>query len=104
MAATANLEAALHALRSEASVRVMWIDAVCINQVDTAEKNIQVPLMGRSYSGVSGVVAWFGPSTPEIELALSWIQCIKILAEVGCLGYFVEQSQATKDLAILSAL
>jgi len=37
-----------------------WIDALCINQADVAEKNVQVPLMGRIYQGAVRVVAFLG--------------------------------------------
>jgi len=46
---------------------VVWIDALCINQKDYAEKSIQVCLMGRIYSAAEQVIVWLGASTPEIE-------------------------------------
>jgi hypothetical protein len=71
---TVNLELALRALREPQRPRVLWIDAICINQNDTDEKNIQIPLMGEIYRTASQVVVWLGASTPEIELAVSWVQ------------------------------
>lgn len=38
----------------------IWIDALCINQDDSAEKNHQVTHMGELYSGARCVYAWLG--------------------------------------------
>lgn len=64
-----NLAEAIRHLRYEHDERVMWIDAICINQADTSEKNVQVPLMGRIYSSAQRVVAWLGPEFPNTGLA-----------------------------------
>lgn len=71
---TVNPALALRSLREPRQSRVLWIDAICINQKDTDEKNIQIPLMGDIYKTASQVVVWLGASTPEIELAVSWVQ------------------------------
>jgi hypothetical protein len=39
---------------------VYWIDAVCINQVDSVERNAQVQIMGRIYRSAAEVVVWLG--------------------------------------------
>jgi hypothetical protein len=38
----------------------IWIDAICINQADTQEKNRQLPLMKYVYQKARKVVAWIG--------------------------------------------
>ncbi|KAI0178133.1 heterokaryon incompatibility protein-domain-containing protein [Pestalotiopsis sp. NC0098] len=38
--------------------RALWADAVCINQQNIVEKNIQVPLMGQIYQNAKTVVAY----------------------------------------------
>lgn len=38
----------------------VWIDALCINQKDTPERNTQVRLMGDIYSKAKGVVGYIG--------------------------------------------
>ncbi|KAK8233022.1 heterokaryon incompatibility protein-domain-containing protein, partial [Phyllosticta capitalensis] len=60
---TANLFAVLEVLMGlkELRGRPLWIDAICINQKDDKEKNLQVPLMGRIYSRATDVFAWIGP-------------------------------------------
>jgi hypothetical protein len=38
----------------------IWIDAVCINQDDPKEKNVQVTMMGRIYASAESVIVWLG--------------------------------------------
>ena len=52
---------ALKALRHKISPRVLWIDAICINQTDLAERSEQVKLMGAIYKKASSVRVWLGP-------------------------------------------
>ena len=61
----ANLHAALHRLRRPDNVRVLWVDAVCINQTDDEEKGHQVNLMNRIYTFAATVVAWLGDVPPQ---------------------------------------
>ncbi|KAI1457145.1 HET-domain-containing protein [Annulohypoxylon moriforme] len=56
-----NLAIALRHLRHADRPRVMWIDALCINQEDSAEKGSQVGMMGEIYRLAYRVIAWIGP-------------------------------------------
>jgi hypothetical protein len=50
---------------------VLWVDAICINQEDTNEKNHQVQLMGDVYAQAICVIAWLGEdddSTGELVM------------------------------------
>lgn len=44
-----------------------WADFICINQSDTAERNSQVAMMGRTYSEAWIVYAWLGEKTKNTE-------------------------------------
>lgn len=44
---TSNLYAALQALRRSRQSRILWVDAICINQENSTEKTQQVSLMLR---------------------------------------------------------
>lgn len=59
---TKNAELLLRNLRRPDESRRVWIDGVCINQDDLAERSHQVSLMKAIYSGASDVLVWLGES------------------------------------------
>lgn len=60
LAITWNLKSAFKRIRHHKRVRILWCDAVCINQSDLRERQDQVPRMGKIYAGASRVLAWLG--------------------------------------------
>ena len=57
-----NLSIALRCLRLANRTRILWIDALCINQTDLDEKNAQVTLMYKIYSQArDAVIFWNEP-------------------------------------------
>ncbi|PMD17924.1 hypothetical protein NA56DRAFT_578071, partial [Hyaloscypha hepaticicola] len=64
---TKNLECALRYMRYKESPRVLWADAICINQNDPDEKSKQVPMMGEIYSEATKVYAWLGEADCQID-------------------------------------
>jgi hypothetical protein len=56
----ASLWQALYHLRLPDASRILWVDAICINQDDKAEKAQQLPLMRDIYRNASQVVVWLG--------------------------------------------
>jgi len=71
---TANLESALRALRQEDVSRTIWADAICIDQTNVAEKNHQIPLMGRIYSQASAVLVWLDNPTMCMRKSFEWME------------------------------
>ncbi|KAK3694697.1 heterokaryon incompatibility protein-domain-containing protein [Podospora appendiculata] len=67
IAITKNLEIALRHLRRPKDPRILWVDALCINQGDVSERNHQVSLMKDIYSRCSRDIAWLGPRQGEKE-------------------------------------
>ncbi|KAK7743526.1 hypothetical protein SLS53_004060 [Cytospora paraplurivora] len=59
---TSNLDVALRYFRDKVVEKVLWVDAVCINQGDNVEKGPQVQLMGQIYSKAAQVLIWLGPA------------------------------------------
>ena len=58
-----NLHQALTQFRSERSNDLtLWVDAVCINQADVRERELQVCLMRNIYKGAGEVLVWLGPA------------------------------------------
>lgn len=55
-----NLADALMSLRHPTQSRILWTDALCINQQDVRERNHQVGQMGKIYSQAAEVLVWLG--------------------------------------------
>ncbi|KAF2714056.1 HET-domain-containing protein [Pleomassaria siparia CBS 279.74] len=77
---TNNLKDALFRLRAVLRERIVWADAICINQDNTVEKTQQVRLMGLIYWTAARVIVWLGPKDPDqktgTDVALSTIKDI----------------------------
>ncbi|KAF5013065.1 hypothetical protein FDECE_892 [Fusarium decemcellulare] len=71
---TKNLYSALVHLRDPVSARMLWVDALCINQDDPEERDEQVKQMNAIYSAARKVIIWLGEETPETKAAFSMIQ------------------------------
>jgi hypothetical protein len=79
---TQNCDAAMRHLRDKQHVRVLWIDAICIDQSKeaTGERNNQVALMGEIYKSAGKVVVWLGESNIRVEKAIEKIMEIATVA------------------------
>ncbi|KAK3937160.1 putative het domain protein [Diplogelasinospora grovesii] len=64
---TTNLDTALRYIRLPKEPRILWVDAICINQDDLAERSHQVTLMRSIYSRCSRDIAWLGALSPDSE-------------------------------------
>ncbi|KAN0115303.1 Heterokaryon incompatibility protein (HET) domain containing protein [Hyaloscypha variabilis] len=67
---TSNVEALINLMLSWKPWHPFWIDAVCINQENTPEKNMQVSLMSSIYSQAAHCVVWLGHGNESIEIAV----------------------------------
>ncbi|CAM1503162.1 Fc.00g079380.m01.CDS01 [Cosmosporella sp. VM-42] len=63
-----NCYTALRYLRDPRESRTLWVDAVCINQSDIQERNIQVRIMGEIFAAASRVVVFLGESDPSSQI------------------------------------
>jgi hypothetical protein len=52
-------------LRDKEAERILWIEALCIDQNSEGERNYQVGLIGQIYAGAWRVVAWLGSEDQE---------------------------------------
>lgn len=73
---TRNLDVAMRHLRYPDRPRVMWIDALCIDQTSPSDKNRQVEYMRYIYWSTSRVVVWLGPEADDSDHAMDLIECI----------------------------
>lgn len=71
---TENLYWALHDLRPQDQDRVLWVDAICIDQSHPEERGHQVKQMGDIYRHADQVVIWLGPSTYETNVFMDSMQ------------------------------
>ena len=77
IAVTAHLFQCLVSLRRTDRTRVLWVDAVCINQESLHEKERQVAFMGKIYKNASRAVIWLGESSPtgSPTFAQDYLEC-----------------------------
>ncbi|KAG0648879.1 Heterokaryon incompatibility [Hyphodiscus hymeniophilus] len=71
---SSTLKSALEQLRVPTKSKLVWVDALCINQKDPEERNDQVSKMRRIYSQATEVIAWLGDSTHFAPGTFSLIQ------------------------------
>ena len=69
-----NLYTALLHLRFRDIPRIIWVDAVCINQKDDKEKEHQIQCMVEIYAKASRVIVWLGEAQDHSERALEAIR------------------------------
>ena len=74
---TRNLADSLPYLRYKDKPRAFWIDAICVNQQDLAERSQQVQRMAEIYRRAQCVVAWLGPTQDDSSYA------VKILSDLS---------------------
>jgi hypothetical protein len=67
IAITLNCESMLRCLRRQGRNRILWVDAISIDQQNTLERNHQVRLMASIYSNASQVVAYVCPRHPHAK-------------------------------------
>jgi hypothetical protein len=65
---TQNLATVLFRFRIENEPRVLWADAICINQEDITERGYQITLMGMIYRQASHVLIWLGEEDEYTEV------------------------------------
>lgn len=80
-----------------ANERVLWIDAICINQENIIERNHQVKQMKRIYESASRVIIWLGLRSNSSDLAISFIKAIGQNPKLDH-SNMVQELQAMKEL------
>ena len=66
-----NLYIFLHNARRKYLKQRIWIDAICIDQSNEAEKSDQVSRMGEIYNLALRVYAWLGEASRETDLVFA---------------------------------
>lgn len=92
-----NLYIALRYLRHRMMPRTLWIDALCINQSDGAEKDHQIRQMGAIYTNALKVLVWFGESDDDIEKAMDMLCDMESKVDISKLDWYLDNSEPQLD-------
>ncbi|KAK5709981.1 hypothetical protein LTR17_019310 [Elasticomyces elasticus] len=76
-----TLGAALRCFRLLDRERYLWVDFLCVNQLDTAEKNVQVANMFDIYRRAQQVLAWLGDEGPYTPAAMKYLALLSHYTE-----------------------
>ncbi|RFU26911.1 hypothetical protein B7463_g9427, partial [Scytalidium lignicola] len=74
MTVTKHVYLALRDLRFREKDRVLWVDAVSINQSDENEQGQRVRQMGSIYRNAERVIIWLGEATYDINYVMYYIK------------------------------
>lgn len=74
MRAAPGLVWALKYLTDSNQDRILWVDAICIDQSSVDEKNHQVQMMSQIYSYAEKVCVWLGLQTSYSQTAIKFIK------------------------------
>jgi hypothetical protein len=100
-----NLHTCLRYLRLALKIRVLWIDAICIDQKNVLERNHQVSQMAKIYRSAGIVVAWLGEADEHTEEAAIRIsKSAKTVYETGRLDYKPDVQTSAAPSGELDAL
>lgn len=69
-----NLLSLLRNIGGRVKGQYLWIDAICIDQSSTEERNHQVRMMGQIYSGAREVIAWLGAMDEDCEEVVKYLR------------------------------
>lgn len=88
LSVTNNLYLALRYLRHEATDRILWVDAICIDQDNTKERTHQVMQMAKIYESADSVILWLGQATYATNVALDSVRHLENESKmVACRGW-----------------
>ncbi|KAK5730505.1 hypothetical protein LTR15_000442 [Elasticomyces elasticus] len=97
---TSNLHVALSRIREmmhveqRISTQPVWIDALCIEQDNIEERNVQVQKMGHIYQSSAQVIVWLGDTDDETDRGL--LSFLRMLSSL-CAAY--GQHELSRDHA-----
>lgn len=99
MSVTENLFVALNYLRLEDTDRILWIDAICIDQNNHKERGHQVQQMGEIYKKAELVVVWLGRGSKESDVLIDFLKTSSYDAGDTDRGQRVQSKHSTHTLS-----
>ena len=104
LAITESLHAALVHLRHSHDSIWLWVDQVCINQEDHAEKAEQVRLMGLIFAKAEQVLVWLGPAADGSDALMdAWQSVGQGGRDFGMESYFTKERWSLLDTIMSNA-
>lgn len=74
LSVTKNLYDALHSIRHSDRAKLLWTDAICIDQQNVRERNVQVAMMGEIYLAAKTVNVYLGEANTYTEFLLRMLE------------------------------
>jgi hypothetical protein len=71
---TQSLFTALYYLRDETFARLLWVDAICVNQRGPDEKSGQISLMKNNYNDTRNLTVWLSEEDDTSSTAFEAIR------------------------------
>ena len=97
-----TLKRALQEWQSPTETKLVWVDAICIDQKNNAERSAQVAKMRTIYSNASLVVVWLGLVSSSSPLAFSFVR--DLYEHLNEPSYFQETLSNPREAPRLEAL
>ena len=95
---TENLSAALLHLRLVDRLRVLWVDAICINQQDLVERSHQVISLRETFEKAENVIVWLGEDMGGANEAFEIFGAIHNLSSDSHIADLVDHPEKGKAL------
>jgi Heterokaryon incompatibility protein (HET)/Ankyrin repeats (3 copies) len=77
MAVTENLYLALQHVRYLETDRILWVDAICINQMNHLERGHQVGHMASIYRAAERVIIWLGDAADDSDYGMAFAKRVE---------------------------
>ena len=98
---TENLHTALLHLRNHSIERIIWVDAICIDQANEQEKAHQIQYMTKIYGQANHVIIWLGEAADNSDQAF---EDIRAAAEDEFTNSLIEEMSQKAILKLLERL
>ncbi|KAK0730221.1 heterokaryon incompatibility protein-domain-containing protein [Lasiosphaeris hirsuta] len=97
LAITESCFQALQRIRARVGAVTIWVDSICVNQEDEAEKTFQIPLMMDIYSSARVGYNWLGESNDQLDHAIRRLRSRATISARLPLAYLVSSCQEQRE-------
>ena len=101
---TTNLHSALFELRRRLKPRVLWVDALCIDQCNSVELGSQVQNMRKIYQYACQVLVWLGPAKDNSDFIMDKLKELSAVEESDIIRQALQKLSKIEEKAAWAAL